>query len=72
MPAKLRNLGQKPRPEIKIKLNGETCGLKSYSTLDRIEGTVAITASHDSVIENLEIEFIGKSRNRESIECDKV
>ena len=57
---KLANHGQ-PTVEIKVdNVQGAHRGyVTSYSTMDTIEGTVAITTTHDTKFENLEIAFIG-------------
>lgn len=60
MPAALRALGQKPKPEIKIALSGDQDRTsKTYSTFDKIEGSVTITASHDTNFDDIEIDFLG-------------
>ena len=59
MPGKLRNLVQAQKPEIKIHL---TSRKRTYTTLDRIEGTVSITASVDTRFDVVDIEFVGTSR----------
>lgn len=49
------------RPELTIKLDGhDGSSVPSYSTLDRIEGTVSITATSTTKLDLLVIEFIGK------------
>lgn len=59
MPAKLRNLVQTQKPDIKISFDSPK---KTYTTLDRIEGVVFITAPVDTPFESVNIEFIGTSR----------
>ncbi|EMC98707.1 hypothetical protein BAUCODRAFT_64387 [Baudoinia panamericana UAMH 10762] len=56
---KLRNLVQAPKPEIKINLSTRK---KTYSTLDRIEGVVAVTAPVDTAFDDVEIDFVGTAR----------
>lgn len=59
MPTKLRNLVQAQKPDIKIDL---TTKQKTYTTLDRIEGTVTIKAPIDTPFDTIDIEFVGTSR----------
>lgn len=59
MPAKLRNLVQAPKPEIKFKLNDPR---HTYTTMDKLEGVVSITAPVDTSFDELDIEFVGTSR----------
>ena len=59
MPTKLRNLVQVQKPEIKINF---TTKKTVYTTLDRIEGAVTITAPIDTPFDALDIEFVGTSR----------
>ncbi|KAF2839256.1 arrestin [Patellaria atrata CBS 101060] len=63
---KVRNMTTVCRPTIEIKLNAgsRSTGLHgsyitSYSTMDKIEGTVSITAQIDTRFEDIEIAFIG-------------
>ena len=59
MPAKLRNLVQAQKPEIKVNFVTKK---KTYTTLDRIEGTVTINAPIDTPFDAIDIEFVGTSR----------
>ena len=60
MPNMLRTLGHRPKPEIKITLSDrQTSELHTYSTFDRIEGMVTVTAVHDTPIESIDIQFNG-------------
>lgn len=61
---KVRNIAHYGQPQIEINLDhthGTHGGyITSYSTMDTIEGTVNITAHHDTRFEDVEIAFIGK------------
>jgi hypothetical protein len=62
---KVRNVSHHGQPTIEIDLN-DSDGYRqrfvtSYSSMDSIEGTVTITASHDTRFEDIDIAFIGKS-----------
>ena len=59
MPAKLRNLVQAQRPDIKIAFNTKKA---TYTTLDRIEGVVTIIAPVDTPFDCIDIEFVGTAR----------
>lgn len=59
MPSKFRNLVQAPKPEVTFELSSKK---KTYTTLDRIEGTVTVTAPIDTNFDSVEIEFVGTSR----------
>ena len=59
MPARLRSLVQAQKPEIKVNFVTKK---KTYTTLDRIEGTVTVTAPIDTPFDTLDIEFVGTSR----------
>lgn len=59
MPAKLRNLVQAPKPDIRISFGTKK---KTYTTLDRIEGAVTVNAPFDTPFDTLDIEFVGTSR----------
>ena len=59
MPSKLRNLVQAQKPEIKIAFQSRK---NTYTTLDRIEGTVTVIAPIDTNFDAIDIEFIGTSR----------
>lgn len=56
---RLRSLVQAPKPEIKINFDNPK---KCYTTLDRLEGTVVITAPLDTPFADVHIEFVGTSR----------
>ena len=56
MPARLRSLVQAQKPEIRINFVTKK---KTYTTLDRIEGTIAVTAPIDTPFDTLDIEFVG-------------
>jgi hypothetical protein len=61
---KVRNVSHHGQPTIEIDLN-DSDGYRqrfvtSYSSMDSIEGTVTITASHDTRFEDIDIAFIGK------------
>lgn len=59
---KVRNMAQYGQPAIVIDLK-DSDGLRrvipSYSTMDTIEGTVTITATHDTHFEDIDIAFVG-------------
>lgn len=62
---KVRNLAQLGRPVIDIQLSDTLSGVRgsyvtSYSTMDRIEGTVNITAHNDTRFDDIEIAFVGE------------
>ena len=57
--AKLRNLVKAQAPEIKITLSSSQ---KTFTTLDKIDGVVHITAPVDTPFSALEVEFVGTSR----------
>lgn len=59
MPMKLLSLVQAPKPELTFQLLSKK---KTYTTLDRIEGVVTVTAPVDTNFDSVEIEFIGTSR----------
>lgn len=59
MPSRLRNLVQAHKPEIKISFHSNK---KTYTTLDRIEGVVTITAPVDTNFDQIDVEFVGTSR----------
>ncbi|KAF2177635.1 arrestin [Zopfia rhizophila CBS 207.26] len=63
---KVRNLATYGRPTIEINLDNShgTHGryVTSYSTMDTIEGTVSVTANHDTRFEDIEIAFVGTSQ----------
>ena len=59
MSSKLRNLVEVQKPEIRINV----CGLKqTYTTLNRIEGVVTVTAPIDTCFDAIDIDFVGTSR----------
>lgn len=59
--AKVKNMVHASKPDIKIVLDGEKApnSILTYSNLDKISGTVAITCSHETLLEALEINFVG-------------
>ena len=59
MPSKLKSLVQAPKPDIKINLLSKQ---KTYTTLDRIEGTVIVVPQIDTNFDSIDIEFVGTSR----------
>lgn len=59
MPSKLRNLYSAAKPDIKISFERNK---KTYTTLDRLEGNVTITAPVDTRFDAVDIEFVGTSR----------
>lgn len=63
---KVRNIATYGQPAIEINLDGGHGAhgkyVTSYATMDTIEGTVSITAPHDTRFENIEISFTGTSQ----------
>lgn len=59
MPLKLRNLVQAQKPDIKINFSSKK---KTYTTFDRIEGTVTVIPQVDTNFDSIDIEFVGTSR----------
>jgi len=63
---KVRNLAHYGQPHIEIHLDGRegprNTWVTSYSTMDAIEGHVAITAPYDMRFEDIDIAFIGTSQ----------
>jgi hypothetical protein len=61
---KVRNVTHYGEPTIEIELKGNggprNSWVTSYSTMDTIEGTVTVTALHDTRFEDIDIAFIGK------------
>jgi hypothetical protein len=61
---KMRNLVQNNKPTMEVTLKTPEGRreeyVTSYSTLDRIEGTVTITPPHDTKFDSFEITFEGK------------
>lgn len=61
----IRNLAFLQKMNIEITLrdarSSEGAYIRSYSTLDKIEGTVKITPKQDISFDDLDISFIGKS-----------
>ncbi|KAJ4366299.1 hypothetical protein N0V83_007935 [Neocucurbitaria cava] len=62
---KVRTIAHYGQPNIEIRLNGSEgqgrhAFVKSYSTMDTIEGDVIITATHDTRFEDLDIAFVGE------------
>ena len=62
--ASLAGLTSKTKPAVDIALNGEHagCGVPSFTTLDKIEGNVSITAPLDLPFDAIHITFQGTSR----------
>ncbi|KAK4990610.1 hypothetical protein LTR50_002466 [Elasticomyces elasticus] len=58
MAAKVKNMAQRAKPEIKVRVDTR----KSYSTLDKLEGVVSITALSDTRFDTVEIDFVGTSK----------
>lgn len=56
---RLRTFVQTPKPEISITFQSRK---KTYTTLDRIEGFVTITAPVDTDFDSIDVEFVGTSR----------
>jgi hypothetical protein len=52
------------QPSIEISLKGtdgpRNTWVTSYSTMDTIEGSVKITATHDTRFEDIDIAFVGE------------
>ncbi|EON67216.1 hypothetical protein W97_06469 [Coniosporium apollinis CBS 100218] len=63
---KVRNLALSQQPSIDIFLKGtqgvHSAYVTSFSTMDKLEGTVSITAKHDTRFDELEIAFVGVSK----------
>ena len=61
MSDKLKSLGQRPKPDIKIILNDaeSLSTIMTYSTLDKIQGQVVITSPYRTQLRDLDIHFIG-------------
>ncbi|KAF1944708.1 arrestin [Clathrospora elynae] len=63
---KVRNMAQHGQPAIDINLDDSNEQrqkfVTSYSSMDSIEGTVTITAAHDTSFEDIDIAFIGTSQ----------
>ncbi|KNG51972.1 arrestin (or s-antigen) n-terminal domain protein [Stemphylium lycopersici] len=62
---KVRNISHHGQPTIEIELNEDNDRQRkfvtSYSSMDTVEGTVKITAQHDTPFEDIDIAFIGTS-----------
>ncbi|OMP82372.1 hypothetical protein BK809_0006682 [Diplodia seriata] len=62
---KLRNLAMQGKPVIDISLRGESgphgSYITSFSTMDKLEGEVSVTAPHDTRFDDIEIAFVGQS-----------
>ena len=60
---KMRNFAMQGKPVVDISLKNESGPhggyVSSFSTLDKLEGEVSVTAPHDTRFDNLEIAFIG-------------
>ena len=59
MPSKLKSLVQAQKPDIRINFDSKQ---KTYTTLDRIEGTVTVVPQVDTPFDAIDIEFVGTSR----------
>ena len=59
MPARLRNLVQTQKLDIKINLHSRK---KTYTTSDKIDGVVSVTALADTAFDAVEVEFVGTAR----------
>ena len=59
MPSKLRSLVHIQKPDINVSFTSKK---KTYTTLDRIEGVITITAPVDTHFDSVDIEFLGTSR----------
>lgn len=63
---KMRNLALQGKPVIDISLKGDNgrhgSYVSSFSTMDTLEGEVAVTAPHDTRFDDIEISFIGTCR----------
>ncbi|KAF2091312.1 arrestin [Saccharata proteae CBS 121410] len=61
----MRSLSRHGKPEIDIKLDrpegAPDSHVTSYSTMDKLQGTVSLTARQDQRFENIEIAFVGTS-----------
>jgi hypothetical protein len=61
---KVRNMTHYGQPSIEISLKGtdgpRNTWVTSYSTMDTIEGSVKITATHDTRFEDIDIAFVGE------------
>ncbi|KAL2351080.1 arrestin [Cryomyces antarcticus] len=63
LPYKMRNLGQACKPLVEILLNDSRSSyIKTYSTMDKLEGVVSITAERDTRFEDIDITFTGTSK----------
>lgn len=64
--SKVRTIANYGQPTIEIDLKGakgpRSTWVTSYSTMDNIEGTVSITAAHDTRFEDIDIAFVGEWR----------
>lgn len=62
---KMRNFALQGKPVIDISLKGDNgrhgSYVSSFSTMDTLEGEVAVTAPHDTRFDDIEISFIGAS-----------
>lgn len=68
---KVRNISHHGQPTIAIDLNDSNgyCHkfITSYSSMDTIEGTVTVTAPHDTRFEDIDIAFTGKLRSHTNL-----
>ncbi|KAB2580899.1 Bul1 [Lasiodiplodia theobromae] len=62
---KMRNFAMQGKPVVNISLNGESgphgSYVTSFSTMDKLEGEVSVTAPHDTRFDDIEIAFVGQS-----------
>lgn len=58
---RVRNLANLHKPHIEINLEAQSQAIPSFSTFDKIEGNVVITAPFDTVFDTVEIALVGKS-----------
>jgi len=67
---KLKNMTQRPKPDIKITLDGAESfsTIMTYSTLDTIQGQVHITSPYDTHVRSLNIQFIGSWYRRRVVD----
>lgn len=59
MPAKLKNLMHNQKPVVSIELRSKR---NVFTTMDKLDGHVTITAPVDCYFDDIEIEFVGTSR----------
>lgn len=71
---RLRNLAMQAKPVIDISLKREHGAhgsyISSFSTMDKLEGEVSVTAPHDTRFDDIEIAFVGTYLRRAlPVEC---